>query len=53
MMHFTFSTNNEAAIDLVLRVSFDRIILQSAGFYLIFMIIVFNKHFAHFLKKNN
>jgi hypothetical protein len=51
MIHFTFTTNNEAAIDLVLRVSFDRIILQSAGFYLIFMIIVFNKHFAPFFKK--
>lgn len=50
MMHFTFSTNNKAAIDLVLRVSFDRIALHSAGFYLIFIIIIFNKYFSYFLK---
>jgi len=50
MMHFTFSTNNKAAIDLVLRVSFDRITLHSAGFYLIFIIIIFNKYFSNFLK---
>jgi hypothetical protein len=51
MMHFAFSTNNKAAIDLVLRVSFDRITLHSAGFYLIFIIIIFNKYISNFFKK--
>jgi hypothetical protein len=51
MMHFSFSTNNKDAIDLVLRVSFDRITLHSAGFYLIFIVIIFNKYFFYFLKK--
>jgi hypothetical protein len=51
MMHFIFSTNNQGAIDLVLRVSFDRITLHSAGFYLVFIIIVINKYYFSFIKK--
>lgn len=51
MMHFAFSTNNNTAIDLVLRVSFDRITLHSSGFYLIFIIIFFNKYFSNLIKK--
>ena len=50
MMHITFATSNKAAIDLVLRVSFDRITLHSSGFNFIFIIIIFNKYFSYFLK---
>jgi hypothetical protein len=51
MMHFIFSTNDKIATDLVLRVSFDRITLHSAGFHLILLVIVLNKYLFYFSKK--
>lgn len=48
MMHYTFASSDPS---LVLRVSFDRITLQSAGFYLIFFIIIINKFLRNILKK--
>jgi len=50
MMHFAL-TNEKNLFELVLRVSFDRIVLQSSGFYLVLLILILNRNFLN-SKKN-
>jgi hypothetical protein len=50
MMHFAL-TNEKNLFELVLRVSFDRIVLQSSGFYVVLLILILNHNFIN-SKKN-
>jgi hypothetical protein len=50
MMHFAL-TNEKNLFELVLRVSFDRIVLQSSGFYIVLLILILNHNFIN-SKKN-
>ena len=46
MMHFAL-INQKDLFELVLRVSFDRIVLQPSGFYVILLILILNHNFKN------